>query len=187
MKVSDIVVVTSPRSKAVGTYGFIYKKHGSDYFGVMFPSGKKISYTSSGIDGISRDSDGVDVSEYEAVVRSREAYYDTPTGRLFYTETERKREERQRTASSSTPPLPTERPTSGGLAEATSPSSEDIRKLTLALQELFIQLQTINKKTEDGFAHINSRLSDMEGRLTVVERDDSRFPEPIPDMSDSSN
>ena len=146
MKVSNIVVVTSPQSKAVGTYGFIHRQHGLDYFGVMFPSGKKISYTSSGIDGISRDSNGVDVSEYEAVVRSREAHYDTPTGRLFYTETNRKREERQRTGPLSLPPLSLERPTSRGLAKATSPLSEDIRKLTLALQELFIQLQTMNKK-----------------------------------------
>ena len=90
MKVSDIVIVTSSRSKAIGCYSFTYKKHGHDYFGVMFPSGKKTSYTTSGIDGIARDADGVDVNEYEAVVRSREAYFNTPTGRLFYTETDKR-------------------------------------------------------------------------------------------------
>ena len=41
MKVSNIVVVTSSRSKAIGSYGFMCKKHGHDYFGVMFPSGKR--------------------------------------------------------------------------------------------------------------------------------------------------
>ena len=89
MKVSD-VVVTSSRSKAIGSHGFMCEKHGHDHFGVMFPSGKKTSYTASGIDGIARDANGVDVNECEAVVRSREAHFNTPTGRLFCTETDRR-------------------------------------------------------------------------------------------------
>ena len=90
MKVSDVIVVTSSCSKAIGCYGFVCKKHGHDYFGVMFPSGKKTSYTTSGIDGIARDANGVDVNECKAVFRSREAYFNTPTGRPFHTETDRR-------------------------------------------------------------------------------------------------
>ena len=127
------------------------------------------------------------MNEHEAVVRSSEAYFNTPTGRLFCTEKDRRQEERQHAETPSASPTIPDRPSFRMANSTPNPSSEDIRKLTLAMQELFIQIRTLNTKTDEGFAHINSRLSDIDSRLTVVERDDSRFPKPIPDMSDSSS